>query len=135
MMRDQLFEQILGEFGEFMLELELNARREKGGSLQKPSNQGVHSIAKQAAKALGDSRILFRKFPRLLVKQLQLCVIEIEEFPIHARSQPIDDDFSGLDDVGNEFDGDVNGMAHQFAADHEPYLEFDGVDLVVSDYA
>src|SRR5882672_5008489 len=130
-MRDELFQQILGEFGEFVFELELHPCCKESGSFQQPPDQRIDAVLQNAAQALRNSRILLGELARLLVEQLKLRVVEIEKFPIHARSQSIDDNFSGLDNVGDEFDGNVHRMAHQFATDDEAYLELDGIDFRV----
>src|SRR6266850_4120273 len=129
--RNELCQQILGKFGEFVFELELHPSRKESGSLQQPPDQRIDAVLQNAAQALRNSRILLGELARLLVQQLKFGVVEIEKFPIHARSQSIDDNFSGLDNVGDEFDGNVHRMAHQFATDDEAYLELDGIDFRV----
>src|SRR5712675_761460 len=130
-MRDELFQQILGELGEFVFELELHPCGKKSGSFQQPTDQRIDAVLQNATQALRNSRIFLGELARMLVEQPKFGVVEIEKFLVHARSQSIDDNFSGLDNVGDEFDGNVHRMAHQFATDDEAYLELDGIDFRV----
>src|SRR6266700_111226 len=130
-MRNEFFQQILGELGEFVFELELQPCGKESGSFQQPTDQRIDAVLQNAAQALRNSRIFLGKLARMLVEQLKFGVVEIEKFLVHARSQSIDDNFSGLDNVGDEFDGNVHRMAHQFATDDEAYLELDGIDFRV----
>ena len=129
--RNELLQQILGEFGEFVFELELHPSRKESGSLQQPPDQGIDAVLQNAAQALRNSRIFLGELARVLVEQPKFGVVEIEKFKVHARSQSIDDNFSAFDDIGDEFDGNVYRMADQFATDDEAYLELDGIDLLV----
>src|SRR6266704_1792842 len=129
--RNQLFQQILGEFGEFVFELELHPCGKKSGSFQQPTDQRIDAVLQNATQALRNSRIFFGELARMLVEQLKFGVVEIEKFPVHARSQSIDDNFSGFDNIGDELDRNMHRMAHQFATDDEAYLELDGIDLLV----
>src|SRR6266853_1635413 len=132
--RNELFQQILGEFGEFVFELELHPCGKKSGSFQQPPDQRIDAVLQDAAQALRNSRIFLGELPRMLVEQLKFGVVEIEKFPVHARSQSIDDNFSRLDNVGDELDRNMQGMAHQFAGDHKAHLELDGIKLLVALY-
>src|SRR6266568_7738839 len=134
-MRDELFQQILGELGEFVFELELHPCRKESGSFQQPADQRIDAVLQNAAQALRNSRIFLGELARLLVEQPKLGVVEIEKFLVHARSQSIDDNFSGLDNVGDELDRNVHRMADQLATDDEAYLELDGIELFVARYA
>src|SRR5205814_5272225 len=87
-MRDELFQQILGKLGKFVFELELHPCRKESGSFQQPADQRIYPIIQNAAQALRDSRIFLRELARMLVEQLKLGIVEIEKLPIHARSQP-----------------------------------------------
>src|SRR6266849_1164443 len=133
-MRDELFQQILGELGEFVFELELYPCRKESGSFQQPTDQRIYAVLQDAAQALRNSGIFLGELARMLVEQLKFGVVEIEKFPIHARSQSLDDNFSGFDNIGDELDRDVHRMAHQLATDHKAYLELDGIDLFVTLY-
>src|SRR6267142_3903347 len=132
--RNELFQQILGEFGEFKIELELHPSRKESGSLQQPPDQRIDAVLQNATQALRNSGILLGELARMLVEQLKFGVVEIEKFPIHARSQSLDDNFSGFDNIGDELDRNVHWMAHQLATDHKAYLELDGIDLIVTLY-
>ncbi len=67
-----------------MLELELHARGEEGGAFQQPRHHRIHAFGDEPAEALGDARVLVGKFPGLLVQELELPIVEIEEFPVHV---------------------------------------------------
>ena len=69
-MRDKLLKQIVGEFRKFVLELELDARRQKGGSFQEAADQRIDAIFEEAAEPLGNARIFVGEFARLLIEQL-----------------------------------------------------------------
>ena len=84
-MRDELLEQIVGEFRKLVLELELDARREKGRAFEQPADQRIDAILQNAAEPLRYSRIFLGKFARLLVEQLKFPIVEIEKFGVHAR--------------------------------------------------
>src|SRR4029077_958378 len=83
-MRDQLLEQIVGELGKLVLELELHARREERRALQQSAHHRVEPILQDAAKPLCNAGILFGELASLLVKQLQFPIIQIEKFAVHA---------------------------------------------------
>src|SRR3981189_639970 len=122
-MRNELFQQILGELGEFVFELELHPCSKESGSFQQPTDQRIDAVLQNATQALRNSRIFLGELARMLVEQLKFGVVEIEKFLVHARSQSIDDNFSAFDDIGDEFDGNVRRMAGQVATDDEAYLE------------
>ena len=84
-MGNELFQQILGEFGKFVLELELHPRRQESRALQQAADHRIDAVVQKAAETLGDARIFLGEFARLLVEQLKFRVVEIEKFPIHAR--------------------------------------------------
>src|SRR6266700_4984014 len=132
--RNQLFQQILGEFGEFVFELELHPCGKKSGSFQQPTDQRIDVVLQNAAQALRNSRIFLGELARMLVEQPKFGVVEIEKFLVHARSQSIDDNFSAFDDIGDELDRNMHGMTNQFAGDHIAHLEFDWIELFVTHY-
>src|SRR6266851_1198400 len=134
-MRDELFQQILGELGEFVFELELHPCRKESGSFQQPTDQRIDAVLQNAAQALRNARIFLGELARMLVEQLKFGVVEIEKFRVHAHSQSIDDNFSSFDDIGDELDRNVHRMADQFAGDHKAYLELDRIKLLVARYA
>jgi len=121
--------------GEFVFELELHPCCKESGSFQQPPDQRIDAVLQNAAQALRNSRIFLGELPRMLVEQLKFGVVEIEKFPVHARSQSIDDNFSGLDNIGDELDRNMQRMAHQLAGDHKAHLELDGIELFVARYA
>jgi hypothetical protein len=49
-----------------------------------------------------------------------------------VASQAINDDLAGMDDLGNEFDRNVDRVARQIGADNEPDLEFDRINAGVA---
>ena len=84
-MRDELLEQIVGEFRKFVLELELNPRGEEGRAFQQTADHRIDAVFQDAAEPLRDARIFVGEFARLLVEQLKFPIVEIEKFPVHAR--------------------------------------------------
>src|SRR5579871_1452109 len=98
-MRNQLLEQIAGELGKLMLELELHARRQECRAFEQAAHQRVDAVLKNASKPFRNSWIFLGKLPRLFVEQLELPIIEIEKFAVHERSQSIDDNFSAFDNI------------------------------------
>ena len=84
-MRDQLLEQIVGEFRKFVLELELYPRGKKGRALEQAADHRIDAIVQNAAEPLRYSRIFVGEFARLLVEQLEFPIVEIEKFAVHAR--------------------------------------------------
>src|SRR6266436_9340115 len=133
-MRNELFQQILGEFGEFVFQLELDPCGKKSGSFQQPTDQRIDAVLQNATHALLNSRIFLGELARMLVEQPKFGVVEIEKFQVHAHSQSIDDNFSAFDDIGDELDRNVHRMAHQLATDHKAYLELHGIELFVARY-
>ncbi len=83
-MRDQLLQQIFGEFREFVLELELDPCGKEGRTFQQPADQRIDAIVQDAAEALRNARIFLSELARLLVEQLKFGVVEIEKLPIHG---------------------------------------------------
>src|SRR5207248_5192196 len=120
-MRDELFQQILGEFGELVFELELDPCCKESGSFQQSPDQRIYAVVQNATEALRNPRIFFSELTRLLIEQLKFRVVEIEKLPIHALSQSIDDNFSGFNNVGDELNRRVHRMAHQLAANYKAY--------------
>jgi hypothetical protein len=83
-MRDQLLEQVAGEFRELVLELELNPRGKKRRAFEQPADQRIDAVLEDPAEPLRDSGIFVCEFARLLVEQLKFPIVEIEKFPVHA---------------------------------------------------
>ena len=82
--RDELLEQIAGEFRKLVLELELHARGEEGRAFEQAGDHRIHALGDQAAEPLGDARIFLGEFPGLLVQQQEFSIVEIEKFPVHV---------------------------------------------------
>ncbi len=83
-MRNELFQQIVGEFRKFVLQLELDPRCKERGAFEKAADQRVDAIFQNTAEPLCNARILICEFTRLLVEQLKFPIIEVEKFPIHG---------------------------------------------------
>ena len=81
-----MLEQVAGELGKLVLELELNPRGEECGAFQQARHHRVHAIGDQPAEPLRDARIFVGELARLLVKQLEFPIVEIEKFPVHGGS-------------------------------------------------
>jgi hypothetical protein len=92
-MRHQLIEKIRREFSEFVLNLELDASRQKRRALKQPADHRVEPIAHQPAQALCDPGIFLGEFAGLLAQQGELFIIEFKKFAVH-RLQPIDHDLA-----------------------------------------
>ena len=81
--RHKLFEQVAGEFREFLLELELDAGGKKGGPLQQRADHRVHAFCDQPAEPLGDARIFLGELTGLLEQKRQFAIVKIEKLTIH----------------------------------------------------
>lgn len=101
-MRDQLLQQIAGEFGKFMLELELHSGREKCRTFKQSTDQRVDAVFENASKPIRNPWIFLSELACLFVQQLELPIVEIEKFAVHTWSQPIDDNFSAFDNIGDK---------------------------------
>ena len=77
-----------------MLELELDARRQKRRAFQKAADHRIDPVAHQAAEAFGDAWIFLRELARLLAQQRKLAIVEFQEFAVHARLQSINLDLA-----------------------------------------
>jgi len=84
-MRNQLLKQAVGEFREFMLDLELDSRGEESRAFEQSADEGVRTVFQKAAEPLRYARIFDCELARLLVEQLEFPIVEIEKFPVHAR--------------------------------------------------
>src|SRR5262249_45408881 len=82
--RDQLLQQIGGELGKLVLELELHARGQERGALEQAGHHRIHAVGDQAAQTFGDAWIFGGEIARLLMEQLQFAIVEVEEFPVHG---------------------------------------------------
>ncbi len=84
--RQQLLDQIVGELGKLVLDLELHARREERRTLQEGREHGIGAVMRHAAEAVGDARIFLCELLRMFVEQRQFPVIEVDEFAMHGDS-------------------------------------------------
>jgi hypothetical protein len=82
-MRDELLEQVAGEFREFVLELELHAGGQERGALQEPGNHRIHPVADDAAEPFGDAGILRGELGALLLEKGEFAVVQFEELRVH----------------------------------------------------
>ena len=67
-MRRQLVDQVGGEVGELMLELELNSGGQKRGALKQPADRRIDIVFEQPAQTLCHSGIFLGEFGRLFAK-------------------------------------------------------------------
>ena len=79
--RHQLLEQVRREFGEFVLQLELDPGGEECGAFEQARNHRIGAFADQPAEPLGDAGILIRELPGLLVQQLTIRDCRGREIP------------------------------------------------------
>src|SRR3977135_565277 len=75
--RNELFQQILGEFGEFVFELELHPSRKESGSLQQPTDQRIDAVLQNATQALRNSRIFLGELADINLELLEFLVVVI----------------------------------------------------------
>jgi hypothetical protein len=115
-----------------VFELELHARGKKSRAFEQSADKGVDAIFQHAAEAFGYARVGVGEFPCLLVEQLKFPIVKVEKFTVHAASSTMEDNLAGIYDVGDEFNGEVDRLAHQLGTDDEPHLEITGVDAGVS---
>jgi hypothetical protein len=102
--RHKLIDQIGGEVGEFVLELELDARGQERRALEQARRSSDRAGRHQAAETLGDSRIFLREFAGLLAQERELAIVEFRNSRF-ISSEPIDFDLAGVElDLGDEFD-------------------------------
>ena len=66
--RRQLVDQVGGEVGELMLELELNSGGQKRGALKQSADHRIEIVLEQSAQALRHARIFLGEFGRLFTK-------------------------------------------------------------------
>ena len=80
-MGNELFQQVSGEFREFVLEFELHSCGKKSGSLQQAADQRVDAVIQKAAQALRNPRVFFGELARMLVEQLKFRDCRDREIP------------------------------------------------------
>ncbi len=83
-MRDELFQQVVGEFRKFVLQLELDPRGKERSAFEKAADQRVDAVFQNAAEPFRNARILVCEFARLLIEQLKFPIVEVEKFPVHG---------------------------------------------------
>ena len=81
--RRQLVDEVRGEIGELVLELELDPGGQERGALEQAGDHRVGGVADEPPKPLGDAWIIFSEFGRLLAQDRELLVIEPQEFAVH----------------------------------------------------
>ena len=74
--RRELVDEVRGEIGELMLELELDPGGQERGALEKAGDHRVGGVADEPTEPLGDARIVFGEFGRLLAQDRELLVVE-----------------------------------------------------------
>ena len=120
--RRQLIDQVGGEVRELVLELELDSGRQERCALEKPGDHRVGGVADESAEPLGDARIFFREFGRLIAQDRELLIVELQEFAVH-RSEPIDLDLAGVElHLGDELHRHVDRLHSQRRADQKSAL-------------
>ncbi len=67
-MRNELFQQIFGEFRKLVFELELDPCGQESSSLQQSSDQWVYTVIQDTAEAFRNARIFFSELTRLLIE-------------------------------------------------------------------
>ena len=81
--RRQLIDEIRGEIGELVLELELDPGGQERGALEQAGDHRIGGVADESPETLGDAWIILREFDRLLAQDRELLVIEPQEFAVH----------------------------------------------------
>ena len=120
--RRQLIDQVRGEIGELVLELELDARRQERRALEKPGDHRVGGVADEPSEPLRDARIVFSEFGRLLAQDCEFLIVEPQEFAVH-RSEPVDLDLAGVElHLGDELHRHVDRLHFQRRADQKSAL-------------
>ena len=108
--RRELVDQVRGEVGELVLELELDAGRQERGALEKPGDHRIGGVADDPSEPLRDARIVVSEFGRLLAQDCELLIVEPQEFPVH-RSKPVDLDLAGIElHLGDELHRNVDRL-------------------------
>ena len=131
-MRGQLIDQVRGEIGELMLELELHSGGQKRRAFEQPADHRVDVVFEQPAQTLGDPGIFLSEFGPLFSKDREFLIIELEEFPIH-RLKPIDLHLARVQfQFRDELHRDVYRLKSQLGADQEPHAQFLGRHCLVA---
>jgi hypothetical protein len=61
-MRDELLEQIVGEFRKLVLQLELDARGKEGRAFEEAADQRVDAVFQKAAEPFSNARVFLGEF-------------------------------------------------------------------------
>ena len=121
--RRELVDEVRGEIGELMLELELDPGGQERGALEKSGDHRIGGVADEASEPLGDARIVLREFGRLLAQDRKLLVIEPQEFAVH-RSEPVELDLTGVElDLSDELHQDLDRLRLKRRADEKSHPE------------
>ncbi len=67
-----------------MLDLQLHAGRKEGRTLEQTGDHRIALPFDEAAEALGDARVLFRKLARMLPQKAEFPIVEVEELAVHS---------------------------------------------------
>jgi hypothetical protein len=86
-------------------EFELHARGKEGRAFEEARDHRIGAIGGESAQPFGDAWVLFGKFTRLLVKQLELTVVMIEKFLVHVYADlnkilPLSNSTSAMNSTG-----------------------------------
>ena len=81
--RRELVDEVRGEIGELVLELELHPGGQERGALEKSGDHRIGGVADKPAEPLGDARIVFSEFGRLLAQDRELLIVELQELAVH----------------------------------------------------
>ena len=121
--RRELVDEVRGEIGELMLELELDPGGQERGALEKSGDHRVGGVADEPAEPLGDARIVLSEFGRLLAQDRELLVVEPQEFAVH-RSEPVELDLTGVElDLSDELHRNLDRLRLERGADEKPHPE------------
>ena len=122
--RRELVDEVRGEIGELVLELELDAGGQERGALEKSGDHRIGGVADEPAEPLGDARIVLSEFGRLLAQDRELLVVEPQEFAVH-RSEPVDLDLAGVElHLSDELHRNLDRLHPERRADEKPHPEF-----------
>ena len=129
--RRELVDQVRGEVGELVLELELDAGGQKRGALEKAGDHRIGGVANDPSEPLRDAWIVVREFGRLLAQDCELLIVEPQEFPVH-RSEPVDLDLAGIElHLSDELHWNVDRLHPERGAHEKPDPELVRRDRVV----
>ena len=122
--RRELVDEVRREIGELVLELELDPSRQERGALEKSGDHRVGGVADEPSEPLGDARIVFSEFGRLLAQDRELLVVEPQEFAVH-RSEPVDLDLTGVElHLGDELHRHLDRLRLERRADQKSHPQF-----------